>query len=62
MELTNDRHQNKPEYPMSLTSAERTRFGRLGELPDIENIANTQRAVDLTHGGDHGKPNCLLAL
>jgi hypothetical protein len=56
VELTDDRHPNKPEYLMSLTSAER-RY-----LILIENIANTHRAVDLTYDRDHGKPNCLLAL
>ena len=55
-----DEHPDKPALLDNLGMSQETRFGRLGELADLENaIFNQQKAVKLTDDGHPNKPKYL---
>ncbi|KZP16212.1 hypothetical protein FIBSPDRAFT_934780, partial [Athelia psychrophila] len=61
--LTPDGHPNKPALLSNLGESYRARFGRLGDLADLEHsIASLEQALALTLYGHPNKPDTLTSL
>jgi hypothetical protein len=63
VELTDERHPEKPRRLSNLGVAQGTRFKYLGDQSDLDNaISNMEQAVQLTGDGDPSKPASLTNL